>query len=78
MRRLESKIEREKLILPALPAPSLRILDHARDHGRVSMGEMVRLTGVSRNTLKQQFRRLVERGHLTKHGGGRSTWYTLT
>ena len=78
MRRLASKIEREKLILPALPALSLRILDHARDHGRVSMGEMVRLTGASRNTLKQQFRRLVERGHLTKHGGGRSTWYTLT
>ena len=78
MRRLASKIEREKLILPALPALSLRILDHARDHGRVSMGEMVRLTGASRNTLKQQFRRLVERRHLTKHGGGRSTWYTLT
>ena len=77
MKRLENKIEREKLILAALPALSLRILDHARDHGRVSMGEMVRLTGASRNTLKQQFRRLVERGQLTMHGGGRSTWYTL-
>jgi DeoR/GlpR family transcriptional regulator of sugar metabolism len=55
----------------------VRILDFARDHERVSTGDMVRLTGASRNTLKQQFRQLVERGYLTRHGGGRTTWYTL-
>jgi hypothetical protein len=36
------------------------------------------LTGASRNTLKEHFRQLVEKGHLTRHGGGRSTWYTLS
>lgn len=77
MKRLAMKIEREKIVLPTLPDLSLRILDHARDHGRVAMGDIVKLTGASRNTLKQQFRRLVEQGHLTMHGGGRTTWYTL-
>lgn len=77
MRRLATKIEREKIVLASLPDLSLRILDHARAHGRVSMGEMIRLTGASRNTLKQQFRQLVEKGHLARHGGGRTTWYTL-
>jgi DeoR/GlpR family transcriptional regulator of sugar metabolism len=51
----------------------VRILDHAREHGRVSIGEMAKLTGVSRNTLKEHFRQLVEKGYLSKRGGGRST-----
>lgn len=73
--RLSKKIEREKLVVSSLPDHSLRILDHARDHGRVSIGAMARLTGVSRNTLKEHFRRLVGKGYLVKQGGGRSTWY---
>jgi predicted HTH transcriptional regulator len=67
------KIEREKLVISSLPEHSVRILDHAREHGRVSTGEMVKLTGVSRNTLKEHFRQLVEKGYLSKQGGGRST-----
>lgn len=77
MKRLAAKVEREKLVLPSLSELSLRILDHAREHGRVSAGHMIRLTGASRNTLKQQFRQLVDNGHLVRHGGGRTTWYTL-
>lgn len=76
-KRLAKKIEREKILLSTLPELSLRILDHAREHGRVSMGDMIKLTGASRNTLKQQFRQLVDKGHLVMHGGGRTTWYTL-
>jgi Fic family protein len=75
MKRLAKKIEREKIVLSALPDLSLRILDHVSEHGRVSIGDMVRLTGANRNTLKQQFRMLVEKGHLAMHGGGRTTWY---
>ena len=78
MRRLAKKLEREKLLLSSLPELSVQILDHARAHGRVSIGEIAKLAGVSRNTLKVHFRQLVEKGHLTKHGGGRSTWYALT
>ena len=77
MKRLATKVEREKFVLPRLPELSLRILDHAREHGRVSMGDIIKLTGASRNTLKQQLRQLVEKGYLIRQGGGRTTWYTL-
>ena len=77
MKRLAKKIEREKIVLSSLPDLSLRILDHARAHGRVSTGDIIKLTGASRNTLKQQFRQLVDKGHLVRQGGGRTTWYTL-
>jgi Fic family protein len=76
--RLAKKIEREKLVVANLSERSVQILEHARAHGRVSIGEMARLTGVSRNTLKEHFRRLVEQGLLSKRGGGRSTWYMLS
>ncbi len=75
--RLEHKLEREKQVLAALPELALRIVELAREHGRVRMGEVVRLTGASRNTLKAHFRALVERGHLNQHGAGRGVWYEL-
>ncbi len=77
MRRLAGKMEREKIVLSALPELAAQILDQAREHGRVSIGEMVKLTGASRNTLKQHFRQLVEKGYLTMHGKGRSVWYNI-
>jgi Fic family protein len=77
VRRLEKKVEREKLVLAALPELSLQIVEFAREHGRVTIGEAIKLTGASRNTLKQHFRALVERGHLNQHGSGRGVWYEL-
>jgi Fic family protein len=77
MRRLANKVEREKLLLSAMPELALRIVDHVRDHGRVTIGDAVTLTGASRNTLKEHLRMLVERRHLVQHGVGRGTWYSL-
>ena len=77
VRRLNRKIEREKLVLATLPELSLRIVEFAREHGRVTMGDAIRLTGGSRNTLKQHFRALVQRGHFSVHGAGRGAWYAL-
>jgi Fic family protein len=77
MRRLEKKVEREKIVLAALPALSLQIVEFAREHGRVTIGQAIKLTGASRNTLKQHFRTLVERGTLNQHGSGRGVWYDL-
>jgi Fic family protein len=77
MRRLAEKVEREKLLLAAMPELALRIVDHARDHGRVTMGDVVKLTGASRNTLKEHLRMLVERRNLVQYGVGRGTWYSL-
>lgn len=77
VRRLEKKVEHEKIVLAALPELSLQIVEFARGHGRVTIGDTIRLTGVSRNTLKQHFRSLVERGHLNQRGSGRGVWYEL-
>jgi Fic family protein len=77
VRRLEKKVERERIVLAALPELSLRIVEFAREHGRVTIGEVIKLTGASRNTLKQHFRDLTERNHLERHGSGRGVWYGL-
>jgi Fic family protein len=75
VRRLEKKVERERIVLAAMPELSLQIVEFAREHGRVTIGEIIKLTGASRNTLKLQFRALVERGTLNQHGYGRGVWY---
>jgi Fic family protein len=77
VKRLEKKVEREKLVLATLPELSLQIVEFAREHGRVTIGDAIKLTGTSRNTLKQHFRSLVDLGHLSQHGNGRGVWYDL-
>jgi len=72
---LRQKVEREQLLVKQnMPAPDL-ILGHARLHGRVTMEEAERLTGVSRNTLKVWFRKWVAQGTLALEGKGRASWY---
>ena len=75
--RLEKKMERERMMLAALPELSVLILELAREHGRVTMAEAVRVSGSSRNTIKEHLRSLVEQSHLTLHGAGRGAWYGL-
>jgi Fic family protein len=77
MKRLAKKIEREKIVLSSLPELSVQILDQAREHGRVSIGDMFKITGANRNTLKKHFHTLVEQGHLAMHGKGPGVWYSL-
>lgn len=77
MRRLEKKVEREKTVLATLPELSLQIVEFAREHGRVTMADAVKLTEANRNTLKQHFRNLVARGHLEQRDSGRGVWYGL-
>ena len=76
-RRLSAKVEREKLVLAPLSELSARILEEVGGSGRVTMGEMIRLTGASRNTLKEHFRRLLAAGQIVQHGTGKATWYGL-
>jgi len=77
VRRLEKKVEREKIVLAAMPELQLQIVEFAREHGRITIGDAIRLTSASRNTLKQHFRSLVERGTLNQRGSGRGVWYDL-
>ena len=77
VRRLDKKVEQERIVLAALPGRSLQIVEFAREHGRVTIGDAIKLTGASRNTLKQHLRNLVELGHLDQQGSGRGVWYGL-
>ncbi len=77
VRRLEKKVEREKIVLATFPDLSLKIVEFAREHGRVTMADSIKLTGSNRNTLKQHFRNLVRQGYLRVRGQGRGAWYEL-
>jgi len=77
-RRLEVKLERERVVLASMPALSLEILEFVRKAERASVAELVEATGKNRNTLKGHLRRLVADGHLRLHGRGRGAFYRLS
>jgi Fic family protein len=74
--RVEVKLalEREASAFPPL---QLAILDTVREHGTVDAGLLLRATGANRNTLKDNLRKLVDRGALEKSGERRGTRYRL-
>jgi len=65
-RRLEKKIEQEQLIFGALPQLSVRILELARDHGRLTVAEASKATGRRRNTIKDHLKNLTKNSHLAR------------
>ncbi|MEO5757841.1 MAG: DUF977 family protein [Mesorhizobium sp.] len=75
-RRLEKKIERERLVFGILPELSLQIIEAVKGRGRITIGEIVNLTGANRNTIKKHLAILVEANHLAQHGSGKGTWYS--
>ncbi len=76
-RTLDEKIKRERILLDPLPPLSLEIFDIARTQGRVTVAEAAKISGTSRNTVKDHLKALTESGHLARHGAGRGTWYAL-
>lgn len=77
VKRLEKKIEYEKIVLAAMPDLSLKLIELARERGRITLKSAVELTGANRNTIKQHLLKLVNAGHLRRHGAGRGIWYAL-
>jgi len=73
--RLQKKIERERLLVEILPAVSADILELAKAHGRLTISQIVQVTGANRNTVKKHLQTLVTAGLLAQHGTGRGTWY---
>ena len=74
-RKLEQKVEKEKIMRAALPELSLEIIDLACEHGQISVAEIVRATGANRNTVKKRLSDLLAGGYLVRGGKGRGTWY---
>lgn len=78
VKRLEKKVEFEKVLLAAMPELSLQILDLVRARGRITTKSAVELTGANRSTVKQHLQKLVDAGHLVQHGENRGAWYGLS
>ena len=75
-RRLEIKLERERIMLGALPELSVQILELAQEHGRMTIRDVVKITGANRNTVKKHLQSLVTASHLFQHGTRKGTWYS--
>lgn len=74
---LAAKLQREHILAQALPPLSLTILKLLREHERLTIAELERLTGANRNTLKVRLRELTQTQRIAKHGQARATWYAL-
>lgn len=75
--RLETKLEQEKIMRSSLPELSVTILKLTKDYGRISTGEIEKLTLASRSSIKARINELIEMNLLSRNGKGRSTWYSL-
>jgi Fic family protein len=71
---LLKRIEREKLTNNLTPLGETLLL-LAREQGRLSVREALRLTQAPRSTIRVHLKILVEAGHLSVHGKQRGTWY---
>jgi AraC-like DNA-binding protein len=76
-RRLAAKAEREQVVISPLLELDLQIINYVRQHELITMANMVRASGASRNTLKDHFRGLVEKQHFIRYGTGKDSWYAL-
>jgi predicted HTH transcriptional regulator len=61
-----------------LPPLQRAILDTIREHGTGAASLLMNATGANRNTLKDNLRRLVERGLLERIGSKRGTIYRIS
>ena len=71
---LEKKLGEEAL-LQKLSGLSADIMALAKDRSRITIGDVLKVTGQNRNTIKAHLRDLVANGRLLKEGTGKGTWY---
>ena len=76
---LALKVQHEKEAQQeTLPSLSLQVLKLFEKHERLTIAQVVELTGANQNTLKVRLRELVKDGRIQRHGKARATWYSLT
>jgi len=72
------KVEHEKAASDtSLPLLSVQVLKLLGEHERLTISQMVELTGANQNTLKVRLRELVNDVRIQRHGKARATWYSL-
>jgi Fic family protein len=75
--RLEVKLEREKLLMGILPERSLKIMEITKSRGRITMKDILSVTGANRNMIKKHLGSLVENRYLQQNATGKGTWYSI-
>lgn len=68
-------MEREKVVIDMLSDFSVQILEIAKAHGKITISQIVTITGENRNTVKKYLRSLVSANHLSQHETGKGTRY---
>jgi len=76
-RKLEEKIKRGRILQGDLPSLSIRILEITREEGTIKSSALETLTGEKKSTILARLNELVAHGHLSRHGKGPATWYTV-
>ncbi len=56
---------------------SRQVLKALREQDRLTIAQLISITGANRNTLKVRLRELVAAGQVRRHGRARATWYSL-
>ena len=75
---LAIKIEQEKTASESsLPLLSVQILKLLGERERLTIAQIVEITGANQNTLKVRLRELVNEGRIQRHGKARATWYSI-
>ena len=74
--RADSRLREESAATDLSPL-QLAILTAVREHGTVDAGLLLKSTGANRNTLKDNLRRMVDRGVLERSGQRRTARYRL-
>lgn len=73
---LEAKVLREQVLLTQQPETAQFILDLLKERGRVTMGELEKLSNQSRSILRRQLEKLVQNQLIRLNGKGKNSWYT--
>ena len=75
---LTIKVEQEKTASDSsLPLLSVQVVKLLEEHERLTIAQIVEITGANQNTLKVRLRELVNAGRIQRHGKARATWYSL-
>jgi len=75
---LAVKVKQEKDASDTLlPLLSVQVVKLLKAHERLTIAQIVELTGANQNTLKVRLRELVNEGRIQRHGKARATWYSL-
>jgi len=75
---LAVKVEQEKRVSDVnLPSLSVEVIALFKQYDRLTIAQIVELTGANQNTLKVRLRELVNSRRIQRHGKARATWYSL-